>query len=156
MSERFYTFETPISEEELIRTAKNAIAEKLSDMPLLNSPSIVRDYLVLELGNLEVEVFYVLFLDSQHQLIEKVALFHGTIDGAAVYPREIVRQVIKLNAAAVILAHNHPSGVAEASSADHRITKRVQEALALIDVRVLDHLVIGGTHISSFAEEGLL
>jgi DNA repair protein RadC len=108
------------------------------------------------LGNLEREVFYVLFLNSQHQLIEQEALFFGTIDGAAVYPREIARQVIKYNAAAVILAHNHPSGTAEPSTADRRITERVVSALALIDVSVLDHFVVGGTNIVSFAEQGLL
>jgi DNA repair protein RadC len=156
MMERLYTFDDPISEAELIRTAKNAIAEKLTELPLFDSPQTVRDFLTLEFADLEIEIFYVLFLTSQHQLIEKAPLFQGTIDGAAVYPREIVRAVIKHNAAAVILAHNHPSGNAEPSTAYRRITERVTSALALIDVRVLDHLVVGGNDIFSFAEQGLL
>ncbi|MCL4106632.1 UNVERIFIED_CONTAM: hypothetical protein GTU68_009766 [Idotea baltica] len=156
MSKRLYRFKKAITEEELIRTAKNAIAEKLVDKPVFENPRAVRDYLHLELGNLEVEVFYVLFLNAQHQLISKAPLFQGTLDGAAVYPREVVRQVIKHNAAAVILAHNHPSGNAAPSAADKRITDRIRRALELIDVRVLDHFVVGGDSVVSFAEEGLL
>ena len=156
MSDQLYSFNRPITKEELIRTAKTAIAEGLVAQPVFSSPRAVRDYLVLELANLEVEVFYVLYLNSQHQLIEQHPLFQGTIDGAAVYPREVVRQVIKFNAAAIILAHNHPSGNAEPSAADRRITERIVAALQLIDVRVLDHLVVGGSNITSFAEDGLL
>lgn len=156
MSSKRYSFNQPISESKLIRTAKNAVAEKLSDEPILSSPQTVRDYLILEFANLDVEVFYVLFLNSQHRLITKSRLFTGTIDGAAVYPREVVRHCIKHNAAAVILAHNHPSGSPEPSSADRRITERLVGTLSLLDIRVLDHLVIGGTQVSSFAEQGLI
>ena len=100
-------------------------------------------------------MFSCVFLDNRHRVIEYEELFHGTIDGASVYPREVVRQAIHHNAAAVILAHNHPSGVAEPSQADERITQRLKEALALVDVRVLDHFVIGD-QVVSFVERGLL
>lgn len=156
MSTDLYTFNRPITEEELIRAAKNAIAEKLVAKPVFDSPNAVRDYLTLELAQLETEVFYVLYLNSQHHLIEQHPLFTGTIDGAAVYPREVVRQVIKFNASAVILAHNHPSGVADPSAADRKLTERIKDALALIDVRVLDHFVIGKQQVYSFVEAGLL
>lgn len=151
-----YSFNRPISEEELIETAKRALAEKLVNAPVFSSPQVVRDFLILEMANLEVEVFYVLYLDAQHKLLEQNPLCSGTVSGAAVYPREVVRHVIKSNAVAVILAHNHPSGVCEPSAADRRITERIKNALALIDVNVLDHLVVGGDTIYSFAERGEL
>ena len=156
MNDKFFTFNTPISETELIATAKHAIAERLIGSPVFTSPKNVRDFLMLEFANQEVEQFYVLFLDAQHLLLRMEMLFQGTIDGATVYPREVIRSVIQHNAAAVILAHNHPSGHAEPSSADTAMTTRIQNALALIDVRVLDHLVVGGDSVISFAERGLL
>ena len=102
------------------------------------------------------EVFAVLFLDAQHRLIEYEELFYGSLDGASVHPREVVRAALKHNAAAVILSHNHPSGVAEPSGADQRVTERLRAALALIDVRVLDHLIVGGNAVTSMAERGLM
>jgi len=102
------------------------------------------------------EVFAVLFLDNRHRVLAFEELFRGTIDGASVHPREVVRRALHYNAAALILAHNHPSGVSEPSSADRRITERLQAALALIDVRVLDHIVVGHGEFTSFAERGLL
>jgi DNA repair protein RadC len=111
--------------------------------------------LALHLGPLEHEVFACLFLDNRHRVIEYQELFRGTIDGASVHPREVVREAMRTNAAAVIFAHNHPSGVAEPSQSDLRITQRLKDALALVDVRVLDHFIVG-SGIVSFAERGLL
>ncbi len=122
----------------------------------LTSPGATRDYLKLKLYGLPYEVFACLFLDNRHRVILYEELFRGTIDGASVHPREVVRRVIETRAAAVILAHNHPSGVAEPSQADLRITQRLRDALALIEVRVLDHLIIGEGEGASLAERGLL
>jgi DNA repair protein RadC len=115
-----------------------------------------RLYLNLALADKEHEVFVVLFLDNQNNLIEAAELFRGTIDGASVYPREVVKSALLVNAAAVILAHNHPSGLPEPSNADKRITKRVQDALELVDIRVIDHIIVGKSASVSFAERGLL
>ncbi len=113
-------------------------------------------YLTIKFNGLEHESFRVMFLDNQHGLIELKEMFRGTIDGAAVYPREVVKAALQFNAAAVIFAHNHPSGVNEPSMADKHITKRLVDALQTIDIRVLDHIVIGGNKAYSFAEHGLL
>ncbi|HEY8940490.1 MAG TPA: DNA repair protein RadC [Cellvibrio sp.] len=123
---------------------------------LLGSPDLVRQYLSAQLRHQPREVFAVLFLDNQNRLIAYEELFFGTIDGASIYPREVVRRAMSHNAAALILSHNHPSGVAEPSQADQRITQRLQAALELIDVRVLDHMVVGDTEVISFAERGLM
>jgi DNA repair protein RadC len=124
---------------------------------VLTSPEATRDFLRINLAEKKSEVFACLFLDNRHRVIEYKELFYGTIDGASVHPREVVRRVIETNAAAVIFAHNHPSGMAEPSPADIRITQRLKEALALIDVRVLDHIIIGGMDdYTSFAERGLI
>lgn len=120
------------------------------------NPQMVKDYLRAELRHQPREVFSVLLLDNQHHLLGYHELFQGTIDGASVYPREVVKLALSHNAAAVILAHNHPSGIAEPSQADKRITARLQEALGLIDIRVLDHMVVGESEVLSFAERGLL
>ena len=125
------------------------------DSPLLTSPQASKDYVKLQLANYEHEVFACLFLNNRHRVIAFEKLFRGTIDGASVYPREVVKACLSHNAAAVIFAHNHPSGVAEPSQADQHITNRLKDALALIDVRVLDHLVVG-QDVVSFAERGLL
>lgn len=122
----------------------------------LTSPAQCARYLRLRLRRREREVFAVVFLDSQHRVIEYEELFQGTVDGTTVHPREVVRAALKHNAAAVILAHNHPSGVAEPSQADVRITERLRQALSLIDVRVLDHLVVGDLEVTSLAERGML
>ena len=123
---------------------------------VMSNPAETRRYLAAAFRCRTAEVFAGLFLDSQHRLIEMRELFNGTIDGASVYPREVVGAALGLNAAAVIFAHNHPSGVAEPSLADRQITRRLVDALALIDVRVLDHVVVGGSTTVSFAERGLL
>lgn len=122
----------------------------------LTSSNAVADYLTSLLRGLPYESFYVIYLDSQNQLIRCDELFRGTINAANVYPRELVREVIKYNAASVILSHNHPSGIAKPSDADRRITQRIVEALALIDVTVLDHFIIGKNDPYSFADHGLL
>lgn len=121
----------------------------------LTSPHHVGQYLRLRIAGLEHEVFVVLFLNSQHQVLGIEEMFRGTIDGSSVHPREVVKAALRHNAAAVVFAHNHPSGVAEPSQADIRITERLRQALALIDVRVLDHMIIGRT-ITSLAERGLI
>ena len=123
---------------------------------LLSSPHLVRDYLRAQLRHHAREIFAVLFLDNRNRLIAYEELFQGTIDGANVYPREVVKQALAHNAAAVIFAHNHPSGLAEPSQADIRITRRLQEALGLVDIRVLDHLVVGDGELVSLAERGWL
>ncbi|MDY6921428.1 MAG: DNA repair protein RadC [Pseudomonadota bacterium] len=120
------------------------------------SPALTRRFLKARLRAYPHEVFACLFLDNQNRLIRFEELFTGTIDGASVYPREVVKKVLALNAAAVIFAHNHPSGVAEPSSADHHITGRLRSALALVDVRVLDHFIVGDGEVVSMAERGLL
>jgi DNA repair protein RadC len=128
----------------------------LTKSDALTSPEATRDYLKLRLYGLPCEVFACLFLDNRHRVIRYEELFKGTIDGASVHPREVVRRVIETTAAAVIFAHNHPSGVAEPSQADLRITQRLKDALALIDVRVLDHMIVGDGAITSLAERGQL
>jgi DNA repair protein RadC len=122
----------------------------------LNSPGAVRDFLRLQFAGKEHEIFLVLFLDAQHRLIVAEALFRGTLTQTSVFPREVVKAALKHNAAAVILAHNHPSGVADPSQSDESLTQSLKQTLALIDVRVLDHFVVAGGAIASFAEKGLL
>ncbi len=130
--------------------------ETLSAGPALASPDTAREFLLAQLRDRPYEVFCCLHLDARHRLIAFEELFRGTIDGATVHPREVVRQSLARNSAAVIFAHNHPSGVAEPSQADEHITQRLREALNLIDVRVLDHLIVGDNRCLSFAERGLI
>jgi DNA repair protein RadC len=124
--------------------------------PLLESPAATRAFLIAQLRDRPYEVFCCLHLDNRHRLIAFDELFRGTIDGASVHPREVLRQALARNAAAVILAHNHPSGVAEPSQADELITMRLKDALALVEIRVLDHLIVGDSRCISLAERGLL
>jgi DNA repair protein RadC len=140
----------------VMEMARRALVQPLRNAPVFDAPQKVKDYLALHLGQRAQEVFAVLFLDGQHRLIEFEILFHGTLTQTSVYPREIVRQALKHNAGAVILAHNHPSGVAEPSRADEQLTQALKCALQLVDVRVLDHLVVGQGTVLSFAERGLL
>ncbi len=140
----------------VIEMARRALAERLTERPVFDSPQRVKDYLQLHLGQLQHEVFAVLFLDAQHRLIKLDQMFTGTLGQTSVYPREVVKLALARNAGAVILAHNHPSGLAEPSRADEFLTQSLKSALALIDVRVLDHLVIGCGQVVSFAERGLL
>ncbi|WP_076418036.1 DNA repair protein RadC [Colwellia sp. UCD-KL20] len=150
-----YNITTPITEHKVLEAAADILACKYIRDDAFTSSEATKEFLRFKLGKYEREVFAVMLLDSQHKLIDYTELFFGTIDAAAVYPREVVKLVLNENAAAVIFAHNHPSGINEPSIADKNITKRLQEALALIDVRVLDHIIIGdGTY--SFAENGLI
>jgi DNA repair protein RadC len=140
----------------VLEMARRHLSSELQQGDLLSSPDLVRKYLSAHLRHRHQEVFAVLFLDSQNQLLAYDELFFGTIDGASVYPREVVKKALARNAAAVILAHNHPSGVAEPSQADKRITERLKAALELVDIRVLDHMVVGNKEVVSFAERGLI
>jgi DNA repair protein RadC len=135
---------------------KRSMAEKLTQQSSFTCAESASDYLRAQLAQQKREVFAMLMLDSQHQLIAYREMFKGTINCAAVYPRELVKQAMEDNAAAVILAHNHPSGVAEPSQADIQITQRIKQAFALVDVAVLDHFVIGHSSAVSFAQRGLL
>jgi len=122
----------------------------------IKSPTDTADYLRTQLAHLEHEVFCVVYLDNRHRVIDFREEFRGTIDGTSVYPREIVKEALKNNAAAVILAHNHPPGIAEPSQADERITHRLKAALELVDIRLLDHLIVGGSNTTSLASRGLI
>jgi len=140
----------------VLEMSRRYLAEEIKDRDLLSSPEATRAYLKTRLHGYTREVFACLFLDNRHRVIRFEELFQGTIDGASVHPREVVRRALEVNAAAVIFAHNHPSGVTEPSQADLRITQRLKDALALVDVRVLDHLIIGDGNGASLAEQGLL
>jgi len=139
-----------------LEMARRQALEAISATDVLSSPQQTRRFLQHHLGSRQRETFSCLFLDSQHRLIRCDDMFLGTLNGAAVYPREVVSRALQYSSAAVIFAHNHPSGVAEPSGADKRITQRLQEALSLLDIRVLDHIIVGRGHEYSFAEAGLL
>ncbi|TXH04634.1 MAG: JAB domain-containing protein [Nevskiaceae bacterium] len=140
----------------VLEMARRHLAEALPERDALNDPQAARDYLKSRLRDLPHEVFAILFLDTRHRVIAYEELARGSLDGAAVYPREVVKAALRHNAAAVILAHNHPSGVVEPSAADRALTEKLKAALAVIDVRTLDHLVIGEGAPASFAERGWL
>jgi len=138
----------------VLEMSRRYLREQLHRSDVLTSPQQTRDYLRARLAGYPYEVFACLFLDNRHRVIEYEELFRGTIDGASVHPREVVRRSLSHNAAALILAHNHPSGVAEPSQADRAITRRLKAALELVDIRLLDHLIVGSGEISSLAELG--
>lgn len=141
----------------LLEMARRALAETMREKGTFSTPAAVRDYLRLHLAGLLHEVFFGLWLDSQHRLIAAEELFRGSLSQTSVYPREVVRKALWHNAAAVVFAHNHPSGVAEPSAADESLTRELRQALALVDVRVLDHFIVAGqSQPLSFAERGLL
>lgn len=158
----------PLFSEQIVRTEaqrklaaawelmQRVIAEEMTVRPALESPHAVKDYLTLLYAGRDHETFTVLFLDSSHRIIVVEDLFRGTLSQTSVYPREVVKLSLQLNAAAVVFAHNHPSGLAEPSRADELLTQSLKNALALIDVRVLDHIVVGAGVTTSFAERGLL
>lgn len=139
-----------------VELARRLALQQLEDADVLSSPQRTRQFLQHHLGGRVREIFSVIFLDNQHRVIRCDDLFMGTLDGAAVYPREVAVRALQYRAAAVIFAHNHPSGVAEPSSADRRITERLVAALGLLDIRVLDHIIVGAGQEFSFAEGGLL
>jgi len=142
--------------EAVLELARRSIEQGLKEKSTLTSPGAVRDYLRLRLGGLPHEVFVCLWLDAQHRVIEAEEAFRGTLTQTSVYPREIVKAALARNAAAVIFAHNHPSGAAQPSQADELLTRNLKEALALVDVKVLDHFIVAGNQALSFAERGLL
>ncbi len=149
----------PAKRSELLAVAeiaRRALAQQMALAPIFDNPQRVKDYLALQLGGRAHEVFAVLFLDAQHRLLRLEELFQGTLTQTSVYPREVLKRALALNAAAVVLAHNHPSGVAEPSRADEYLTQTLQSALKLVDVRVLDHIVVGQGQAVSMAERGLL
>jgi len=145
-----------LTEEEVIAWAMRILEARLRHGDCLSSPQEVRRYLQLRIGDREREVFVVALLDAQNRVIAVEELFAGTLTQTSVYPREVVKCALRHNAAAVIFAHNHPSGVAEPSHADEVLTETLKRALALVDVKVLDHFVVGGSVALSFAERGLL
>lgn len=144
------------SADEVLSQAWGVLADRVKPGVSLLTPQAVKDYLRLEIGMLEHEVFCVVFLDAQHRVIELRQMFRGTVTQTSVYPREVVKESLQLNAASVILAHNHPSGVPEPSRADELVTQKLTAALMMVDVRVLDHLVVTANAVVSFAERGLL
>jgi DNA repair protein RadC len=146
----------PATLDEIMTGARQALALRVRKGIELTSPQRTRDYLTAHLATREHETFCLIYLDNRHRLIAFQELFRGTIDGASVHPREVVKEALRHNAAAVILAHNHPSSVAELSQADELVTRRLREALSLVDIRVLDHLIVAGGETLSFAERGLL
>ena len=140
----------------VMEMARRALTQKMHATPVFVSPQGVKNYLGLQLGGRSRETFAVLFLDAQHRLLCLEELFHGTLNQTSVYPREVVKRALALNAAAVVLAHNHPSGVAEPSRSDEFLTQTLTAALRLVDVRVLDHVIVGVGQTVSMAERGLL
>lgn len=145
-----------VSDTQVLSWAESILEERFQRSNYLTSPALTRDYLKLKFADKEREVFGVIYMDSQHGILNFDELFQGTIDAASVYPREVVKAALAHNAAAVILTHNHPSGTPEPSTADEHITKRIIRALETVDIRVLDHLIVGGIDIVSFAERGLI
>lgn len=136
--------------------SRRAQFETICQGEALSSPSATREYLRVTLSHLHHEVFWCLFLDNQHRIVASQSLAHGTIDTASIYPREVVKICLRFNAAAVIFAHNHPSGIAEPSQADQQMTTRLRDSLALIDIRLLDHFVVAGNQVTSMAERGMI
>lgn len=153
---RSYAVERDVTEEEVLTLALKIVARKYRRGRAITSPEATREYFSLKLAYFEHEVFCVLFLDNGNRVLKFDPMFRGTINSASVYPREVVKAALECNAAAVILAHNHPSGLAEPSQADRAITERLKQALDLVDVRVLDHFVLAGNSYVSFAERGML
>jgi len=145
-----------LTPDQTIQRALKILAARMRTAPVLSAPGAVRDYLRLLLHERGHEVFVCVFLDGQHRVIACEELFRGTLTQTSVYPREVVKAALAHNAAAVIFAHNHPSGVAEPSRADELLTQALKQALALLDIRTLDHFVIAGSQLVSFAERGLL
>ena len=139
-----------------IELSRRFFAERLRQSSVLDSPAAARAYLQAQLRDRQREIFACIYMDNRHRVLDYQEVFQGTINGASVHPREIVKQALEKNAAAILVAHNHPSGVAEPSQADQMLTRRLKAALALVDVRLLDHLVIGDGELVSFSERGLL
>ena len=140
----------------VVEMARRALREEIGERDAMSSPRAVRDFLQLSLGGRPHEVFAVIFLDSQNRMLGSEELFRGTLTQTSVYPREVVKTALRYNAAGVIFAHNHPSGVAEPSRADELLTQTLKQALLLVEIKTLDHFIVAGTRTVSFAERGLL
>lgn len=140
----------------VLEMSRRALHEEMQAGDALNSPQAVRKYLLLQLQSRQQEVFMVIFLDAQHRVLAAEEMFHGTLTQASVYPREVVKRALFYNAAAVIFAHNHPSGVAEPSQSDRMLTDALKQALTVVEVRTLDHFIVAGSQCLSFAERGML
>lgn len=153
---RFQGTRASISESTILAAAEDVLRLRLDRQGTIKTPTDAASFLRMRLGHLPHEEFHVLWLDTRHRVLATDKLFNGTLDGTAVYPREVVRRALEVNAAAVVLAHNHPSGVAEPSESDRRITVELREALSLVGVRILDHLVVGAGASVSMSERGLL
>ena len=145
-----------VQSQAVLEMARRALREEMESGDALNSPGAVRDYLQLLLRGRQQEVFMAIFLDAQHRVIAAEELFSGTLTQTSVYPREVVKRALHYNAAALIFAHNHPSGVAEPSQSDQALTEALKQALGLVEVRVLDHFIVAGGGCLSFAERGLV
>lgn len=146
----------PASADEVLCQARRVLASRVRRGTTMSSPQAVKDYLRVQIGALDHEVFSVIFLDAQHRIVALREMFRGTLTQTSVYPREVVKEALAFNAAAVLLAHNHPSGVAEPSRSDEFLTQSLKAALALVDVRVLDHFVVAGADVVAFSELGLI
>lgn len=151
-----YIVSNDAADDEVIARALQILDRRVKRGPTMDSPRAVKEFLTVLLGTETREVFHVLYLDSQYRVIESVQEFVGTLNQTSVYPREIIKRALMLNAGAVILAHNHPSGVVEPSRADEALTKTIKAGLAVIDVTVVDHIIVGGGRTMSFAERGLI
>jgi DNA repair protein RadC len=150
-----YKLDRETTEQDVLAAAEGILAGRLKRQGSIDNPTDANDFLRMRLGALSHEEFHILWLDNRHRIIDCQKLFTGTIDGASIYPREVVRAALSVNACAAILAHNHPSGVAEPSAADRAITNELRDALRLIGVRILDHIVVGDECVS-MAERGLM
>jgi len=146
----------PATADEVFEAHRKQLNQRFRRGRAIGSPADTRDYLIGQLAHEPAEIFATLYLDNRHRILDFAKHFTGTIDGCTVHPRTIIKHALDLNAAAVILSHQHPSGIAEPSQADQRITTRIRDALALVDVRVLDHIIVAGTDTVSFSERGLL
>ena len=146
----------PAEPAEVLQAALRVLEGRLRGTEMLSSPQAVRDFLRIKLGTLEHEVFAVIHLDAQHRVIEYVEMFRGTVSQTSVYPREVVKDALSRNSSALLLVHNHPSGSPEPSRADEHLTQTLKSAVALVDVRVLDHLIVAGDSVLSMAERGLM
>jgi DNA repair protein RadC len=151
-----YTISGPQTESDILEAAEDILRRKLERLGSVGNPKDSADFLRMRLGALKHEEFHVMWLDNRHRILDVQKLFTGTVDGASVHPREVVRAALYINASAAILAHNHPSGVPEPSAADRAITHELRDALQLVGVRILDHLVVGSGECVSMASRGLI
>lgn len=150
-----YKLDSETTEQDVLAAAEGILGERLKRQGSIGSPTDANDFLRMRLGALSHEEFHILWLDNRHRIIDCQKLFTGTVDGASIYPREVVRAALSVNACAAILAHNHPSGIAEPSAADRAITNELRDALRLVGVRILDHIVVGDECVS-MAGRGLM